>query len=166
MTRKSPSNKKPPVRTAAEFTDRYGDWMARDGACLIWTAATLASGYGVVRHDGSARVVHRVLYELTHGPLAPGLVVDHICYRRDCCEISHLRACTHKENMRHRAVLPSNNTSGARGVSWNRYWKKWEAHITVDDKKRYIGHFKTVDEAKAAVIAARARYFGEFAGVA
>lgn len=160
--------KKPPLNTPADFHRQYGEQMARDGDCLIWLGAKGGTGYGMVNRGGRARHIHRLLYELTHGPVMPGHVVDHICRRRDCIEITHLRAATHKDNMRHRAALPSNNTSGARGVSYYRAGKSknWEAHVTVDDRKVNLGRFETFAEAKAVASAARLRYFGEFAGVA
>jgi hypothetical protein len=160
--------KKPPLTSLEEFGRQYGDKMHRDGECLIWTGAKGGTGYGMVNRDGRAWHVHRILYELQHGPLPPKWVVDHICRNRACVELTHLRACTHKDNMRHRASLPSNNTSGARGVSLYRAGKTkpWEAHITVDDKKLYLGRYETFNEAKDVVTAARERHFGKYAGVA
>lgn len=59
--------------------------------------------------------------------------------------------------------LPSNNTSGVRGVYWSKLSGKWLAQIRVDGKQYYIGSFKTIKEAAAARKAAEEkRYSGGF----
>ena len=51
---------------------------------------------GVRRRFGA----HRVRYEATHGPLAVGLVPDHLCRHRPCCNPEHMEAVTIAENNR------------------------------------------------------------------
>jgi len=72
--------------------------------CWPYVAAKSPSGYGSVRHLGRMRPAHRVLYELINGEVPPGYEVDHVaargCVTRTCCNIFHLEAVTHRENMR------------------------------------------------------------------
>lgn len=68
--------------------------------CWLWTGARLASGYGSMRWQGKARVVHRVMYELEIGPIPGGLQIDHLCRVRPCCNPAHLEPVTHAENLR------------------------------------------------------------------
>lgn len=45
------------------------------------------------------RQAHRVAYELTYGPLAPGKVVRHfVCDNPPCCNPTHLRSGTQADN--------------------------------------------------------------------
>lgn len=70
--------------------------------CWLWNAATTRTGYGLIRWpDYSARGparAPRIAYELFHGPIPPGLEIDHRCNRPGCVNPTHLRAITHRAN--------------------------------------------------------------------
>lgn len=53
--------------------------------------------------------------------------------------------------------------SGYKGVSWDKEREKWEAHITVDGRKRHLGHFDLGTQAAGAYRKAADKHFGEFA---
>jgi hypothetical protein len=40
-----------------------------------------------------------------------------------------------------------NNTTGVVGVSWNKNRNKWEAFITNNKKRKFLGYFNNFDEA-------------------
>lgn len=74
--------------------------------CWLWLAAK-RKGYGAVRIRAlSAQVlqVHRVCYELIHGPLDPALDIHHKvedgCIGPSCCNPDHLFAVDHGEHTR------------------------------------------------------------------
>lgn len=58
--------------------------------------------------------------------------------------------------------IQSNNTSGFRGVAWDRTTRGWKAKIHVHRKGIYLGQFSTPQEAAIAYEAAAKRIFGEF----
>lgn len=77
------------------------------GPCWIWTGSKNRQGYG---HFGvNAHLIfaaHRFAYELTIGPVARHLDLDHLCKLRICVNPSHMEPVTHIENVR-RGSSPS-----------------------------------------------------------
>lgn len=92
-------------RHATPFWDRVNRVTA-DG-CWPWLGAKTKEGYGVLTihrpvSDGrkpTSTTAHRRAFELTNGPIPPGLEVLHSCDNPPCCNPSHLSGGTHKENI-------------------------------------------------------------------
>lgn len=93
-------NTDPPV-----LLDTYLDvlpWRVRqriradDAGCDLWTGHLSGStlGGGVAYVDGRPEYVHRAVWRLNNGPLAPGQIVVRTCRKRRCVRIAHLRATT------------------------------------------------------------------------
>jgi hypothetical protein len=74
--------------------------------CTLWTGTITAKGYGRLqrgsRSNGTARLyyAHRWTWEQTHGPIPPGMEVDHLCRVRACVRLDHLELVTPDENKR------------------------------------------------------------------
>lgn len=73
--------------------------------CWPWIAAVTKSGYGAVWADGGVRRAHVVAFEREYGPIPPGAECCHSCQLRSCVRPSHLRADSHKNNLREAADL-------------------------------------------------------------
>jgi len=58
--------------------------------------------------------------------------------------------------------LRSDNTSGVKGISWNKEKQKYEVYINVNKKRIRLGRYKQLSYAVAARIWAEEKYFGEF----
>lgn len=76
----------------------------RDGDCLVWTGAAQSKGYGSVGiGGGKTALVHRLVFEMTQGPIPDGLQIDHVkargCRHRLCINPAHLEAVTARENV-------------------------------------------------------------------
>lgn len=59
--------------------------------------------------------------------------------------------------------LRSNNTSGFKGVSWNKDCRAWESYVSKGRKRFRLGFFKTATAAARAYDGAAKQLFGEFA---
>lgn len=74
----------------------------------------------------------------------------------------NIRACRPRQNNMNRR-MGINNTSGYKGVSWNKSDKKWQAMIGVNMTVKYLGKFMNKEEAAAAYNNAAIKEFGDFA---
>jgi hypothetical protein len=95
-----------PGRKARPILERIAEKVAlTDDGCVIWTGSLDIGGYGQIgvgsKRDrtNTKRKVHRLLYELTVGPVPAGLDLDHLCRNRACCRPDHLEPVTRRENL-------------------------------------------------------------------
>ncbi len=79
------------------FWEKVGPPTA--AGCLPWEGATTPKGYGRFWFGGRTAMAHRFAYELIHGPVPEGLVIDHLCRVRHCVNAEHLEAVTPRENV-------------------------------------------------------------------
>jgi hypothetical protein len=84
-----------------------------------------------------------------------GEYIDHINGNPCDNQKENLRKTTNQENCQNRHGTFSNNTSGYRGVSYQKGYKKWEAYYWKDYKKIKVGYFDNIEDAAAAVSLAR-----------
>jgi hypothetical protein len=115
--------------------------LFRDGKEAGWS-----EGYRRVEIEGKAIRSHRIIYEMHHGPIPEGMVIDHInCDKMDN-RVENLRAVTRRANSLNRKKHPK----GA-----YRQGKKWVAQIRVNYENIYLGRFDTEEEAHEAYRNAR-----------
>lgn len=97
--------------------------------CRIWTRSKTKEGYGRIKLEGAVRYVHRVVWQITRGPIPEGHVIDHLCRQESCCRDDHLEPVTVQENTRRglsgslRKTCPKGHPlDGVRAPGW-RYCK-------------------------------------------
>lgn len=138
---------------------KFWELVDKSGDCWMWTAKLHDTGYGVIQHAGTRHRTHRLAYEWAHGPIADGLVIDHLCFNRACVRPDHLRTVTQRQNSEHRSGPNVRNSSGVRGVTFHAHTGKWRAQVRQGNKNHYCGVYPTIKEAEAAAIAKRNELF-------
>lgn len=88
--------------------------------------------------------------------------VDHINRDRLDNRIKNLRICTIGQNNCNRGKQ-KNNTSGYKGVTWDKKNKKWQASIQWLGKAHKVGRYKTAKQASLAYNKMAKIIHGEFA---
>jgi hypothetical protein len=122
--------------------------------------ATARMGYVQVAIDGKLYRGHRVAFAIHYGR-QPQHELDHIDGNTANNRIENLREATHFENQ-HNTKRPINNSTGIKGVH-RRKNGKYQASFIDQGRKLHFGYFVAVDDAKAAVRAAREKLHGAFA---
>ena len=87
--------------------------------------------------------------------------VDHKDNNRTNNNISNLRFATSKENNQNRK-LSSRNTSGCKGVCFDKRAKKWHAQIKIDGIRVHIGYYDNLEDAKTARVNRANEAFGVY----
>jgi hypothetical protein len=126
---------------------------------------------GNVRPDGCIDIKihgklyrsHRIAWFWMTGEW-PSAQIDHRDLNRGNNKWNNLREATHSQNLWNRGINAS-NTSGYKGVSYNKGCKKWQAYISVSGRRRHLGLFATPEEAHAAYSLAATELHGDFARV-
>ena len=78
------------------------------------------------------------------------------------CMRSNLRKATPSQNQMN-TYKPEHNTSGYKGVYWDKNQSKWRVRIRFDGKRKFIGLFSNKRTASAAYVQAAKTYHKEFA---
>jgi len=104
--------------------------------------------------------IHRLIMERIN-PGFKGLI-DHIDGNGLNNQRNNLRIATQSQNLANRGPQ-ENNTSGYKGVYWDKERLKWVAIIEYQGTKSHLGRFDSEIEAAITYDIAAIRLFGEFA---
>lgn len=140
--------------------DKDFDFLNQFKWCAYKSRNNFYAGRGIRRPDGTWRMIgmHRAILGLSDSKI----IADHRDGNGLNNQRENLRACTDGENKKNK-VRYSNNTSGFKGVYFNKSQSKFQAYISVNGKIKHLGLFTTAIEAAKAYDAAAAIHHGEFA---
>lgn len=116
-------------RTKSKWGSKVGEVTTTNG-----------SGYIVVKHNGKMLYGHHIAWYFTYG-YKPKML-DHINRNRTDNRIDNLREADHKLNSSNLST-DKRNTSGYKGVTWNKKDKKWRSK----KNGKLLGSFDLIDDA-------------------
>jgi len=102
-------------------------------------------------------IMHRLIMDCPKG-----MIVDHINHNTLDNRKENLRICTNSENLRN-SRLQKNNTTGYKGVFFNKTWNNYKVTIGTKKNRKYLGSYKNIEDAAKAYNEAAIKYYGEFA---
>jgi len=103
--------------------------------------------------DNKVKQLHRFLLNAKSGDYVDHINGNPLDNRRD-----NLRICSNSANLRN-GNLRINNTSGYKGVSWDKSRKKWATVIKVKYKSIHLGRYISFEDAVKARKEAEAKYW-------
>jgi hypothetical protein len=118
-----------------EFLNTF-KWCANKIGSTFYAATGLA--------DGRVFHMHSLILQKTSG-----YEIDHINRNGLDNRRSNIRLVTRSDNNRN-SKIRSDNTTGVKGVYYNKTNNNWYARIAVNKKWKYIGSFSTKEEAVIA----------------
>lgn len=145
-------------RPNATPEERFWASLNKTASCWKWSEALNDHGYGIIVIHGKQIRAHRFAWELLVGEIPEGMQIDHRCRHRECVNPKHLRLATNKQNAEHVSTY-SNNTSGYRGVTFDKRKNKWAVLVGHNNRNYFGGNFHDVHEAGEAAKALRNELF-------
>jgi hypothetical protein len=120
-----------------------------------------SNGYLAIAIDGRRYAAHRLAWLYVHGRW-PAATIDHANGDPLDNRIVNLREATQQQNNCN-SRKAKHNSSGFKGVSFEKRRRVFEAYISVNNRKVTLGRFPTAEEAHRAYCAAAEKLRGEFA---
>ena len=153
--------------TALPLTKGYSTVIDKEDYPLVagfkWYATENHSGkvYAArngIKDNGKYGLIymHRVISGAERGQY-----VDHIDGDGLNNTKANMRLCSNSENLRNRG-MPSNNSSGFKGVYWHKERCKWRAEIRVNGKPKHLGYFSDAEDAHKAYCDAGIELHGDY----
>lgn len=87
--------------------------------------------------------------------------MDHINNNRLNNNVCNLGWATRSENNFNNSIS-KRNTSGIKGVSYDKRDKKWRAKIQINGKEKHLGYYNSLEEAKTVRQQKAKELFGEY----
>ena len=116
--------------------------------------------YAARRERGKTILLHRFIIETP-----TGFVTDHINGIKTDNRKSNLRICTQSQN-RANSKRSKSNTSGFKGVCFDKRLKKFRAYIRKDGKMHNLGLLLSAKEAHSEYVRKARELFGEYSRIA
>jgi|688.fasta_scaffold1117094_2 hypothetical protein len=143
---------------------RLHDLFVYDDGNLIRNGKIAGSinkrGYRCICVDNKIYKTHRLVFLYHHGFLPEQ--IDHADKNPKNNRIENLRPASNGQNCMNRGLM-KNNTSGFKGVFFDKETDKWRVAIRFNNKLHSFGRFKDLELAELVAIEARNKFHKEFA---
>ena len=116
-------------------------------------------GYIHFRFNGKTIKAHRAAWIYCYGEIP--FQIDHINGNVSDNRILNLRSCTQSQNQKNKQISKS-NTSGFKGVSYNKKLKVFFARASINKKSYWLGQYTKAEDASLAYINFAKNNHGEF----
>lgn len=144
-------------------TTRANSWNTRFSGKAAGCSTSRSRRVNVMI-GGKLYAAHRVIWEMVHGPIPQGKIIDHVNGDYLDNRLHNLRLATTSENNAN-CRAHSKQPFGYMGVSYSSRSKKWLVVISIKGKSKRVGEFKCIHEAAEAYNAAATARSGPFARV-
>ena len=114
-------------------------------------AGTKHNGYIEIGIKGKVYKAHRLAWVMYYG-YWPENDIDHKDKIKHHNCIRNLRETSRQCNMRNMGNR-KDNTSGVKGIHWDKLNKKWKTQISINRKRKTLGYYKDFDNAVCARLA-------------
>lgn len=118
--------------------------------------------YAIRRVGNSRKNTKIILMHRQIMSVPKGMITDHINGNGLDNRRINLRICTNIQNLQNQS-LRSDNTSGYKGVCWDKKRNAFMSYINISGVRKYLGRFKSIIDAKNAYNSTASEYFGEYA---
>ena len=115
------------------------------------------SGYAYKWNSGTSTNMAHAILERMGVVIPPEMEADHKDRNKLNYQRENLRVVTPSQNCHNRGPN-ANNTSGVKGVSFNRKEQRWRADIWIRGTHIWLGSFDKFEDAVAARLAAERRF--------
>ena len=139
-----------------EFKISSGGHIIKLSSMLIIKLQKLSSNYISVAINGKTKYLHRLLAEAFIPNSENKKEVNHKNGIRDDNRLENLEWCTHQENIQHsfkelgrKSNLIGKSSRQGKGYTYNKKRKQFFAQCVINGKLKYLGSFKTAEEAQA-----------------
>lgn len=120
-------------------------------------------GYAITKDPITKKEIG--MHNLIMGVQSNDIFIDHIFHEREDGGLdnrkNNLRLVNRIQNSQN-SVLSINNTSGIKGVDWDKQREKWRARISINKKRIILGWFDNKEDAIKARKNAEKEFYGEY----
>lgn len=118
-----------------KYVERFWTKVQKSEGCWKWKDVPCKNGYGLFNVWPEKFYAHRVMWELTRGPIPAGLFVLHHCDNPMCVNPEHLFLGTNLDNVRD-MMAKGRNPHGKTSYLYGHPEKNAQAKLSWDDVEK------------------------------
>lgn len=130
---------------SGEFRRKKARGPSKQGSVAGYVSG---NGYRYLMIDRELYLEHRLVWFVAHGKW-PSDCIDHINGIKTDNRIENLREATSAQNLKNTSK-PKTNTSGFKGVSFEKAAGKWSAKARANGSHHHLGYFASAEDASNA----------------